>query len=178
MKAGNTIKERLNFAVAAAIATVVFSHQLALAAETPRDVSKEISGLRSNVMAADVYVLPDGVSFRRRQEAPDVVRSGCSYRAVEQADVDSLLDVLVGAGFHEQPPQPSGYETRLVVHLRMRDGGTIPLALTRQYSDAAVSGTYQGQVSVVAATMGFGGEFGKWKAQRKPDNPEALMCKF
>jgi hypothetical protein len=147
-------------------------------AEPPKDVSKEIDDLRGAIIAAKVYALPDGVSFRVRQNAQEVVRNGCRYSAAEQADVTALLDVVVAASFHESPPQPDGYETRIVVHLYTRDGRTIPLDLTRQYNDAPVTGRYDGRVPVAAATMAFGAALGKWKAQRKPDNPASLMCQW
>lgn len=46
-------------------------------AETKRDVSKEISELRSTIVSVEVYLGPSNVTFRQSLTEHDVVRMAC-----------------------------------------------------------------------------------------------------
>jgi hypothetical protein len=167
------ITERF-FRAAAIGATILAFSQPAVASEAMRNVSKELSDMQNSIVSAEVYTLPESFSFRIRQQEENVVASGCRYSVVEKDDLVGLLKVLEGASLHELPNDRGEFDARTVVYLRTQ-GGTIPLVLTREYSNAPAFGAYNGRVPVESA-VGFGRDFRIWKSQRKPINSASFMC--
>jgi hypothetical protein len=156
------------------MAAFAFSQPVS-ATEAIKDVSKEISDMRGAVASIDLYTVSNDMVYRVRLDEKDVVDRGCRYKATARADVDALIDLLVDAQFAQRPPDDYSREPRIVVHLRMRNGDTIPLVLTREFDNAPASGTFAR--TLVTSRMGFGAELRRWQLQRKPENGDALSCK-
>ena len=151
-------------------------YQSAVATETPKDVSKEISDLRDTVVSAEVYLVAPGIASRINFTERDVLGVvSCMYEASGKKDVDSLIDVLADAGIVEQVEPPRNYDARIVVYLHTVEGDTIPLVTGPQYTTEPARGIYNSSLRVVTK-MGFEPNLRHWAAQRKPTRT-TVICR-
>jgi hypothetical protein len=118
------------------------SYQPAVATEALKDVSKEMSELRSSATTVDLYLAAKDVTYRADLHEADVLRMGCHYRAQNAQDVGELLDLVVNANWVSTQPSVYGYDARIVVHVHQGNAHYVSLVITPDYSNAYARGMY------------------------------------
>lgn len=177
MKIACSIK-RFTSAGAILLSALACFHPAALAAEAFKDVSKEISGARSVIRSAEVYLL--GLRDDRfTVEESDVVRSGCRYVVTTAADRDSLIDVLADAQLVQLPASPEADSPRIIIRLSQGDARTFTLVLGPDYSTANSHGEYRvtgnaiNSAVPVVANNGIERDMRFWASQHRSLAPKA-----
>jgi hypothetical protein len=123
-------------------ALMLASYQSAVATETPKDVSKELSDLPTTATSVDLYLGARDATYRYDLSESDVLRMGCHYRTQTPGDTRELLNVLMGAGWVVTPPLVHGYDARIVVHIHQGSSRYVSLTMTPDYSNAFASGSF------------------------------------
>lgn len=157
-------------------AVMLALYQPTIAQEAGKDVSGEIRGLRNSTISADVYTIPVKWTFRTQLYEQKVMTMGCHYIASEKNDLDDLFAVLERAQLTQQPESKYGFDAHTVIHLHTSGGEQVALVLSPEYTNAPAFGMFKGNTPVVTK-MGFGTDLLNWKKQRKPEQPNLLMCK-
>lgn len=116
----------------------------AVANEAVKDVSKEVSDLRSTTQYVELYLIGDDFSPNRDMHLADVIRTGCHYKAEKQADVASLLDVVANAMVTQAPADKEGLDIRVVLHVYQDANHYLSLVMGQDYTDAPSRGRYFG----------------------------------
>lgn len=152
-----------------------FSTNHVNAGETARDVSAEISELRSAILSAEVRISPGRFESLGEITEQRLQRVGCSYQVTEKQDLDPLLDILVNAGLVEHA-HPEPVDTLIAIYLTTRSGAVIPLLLDAEFTNSPSLGKYNG-MTPVAATKGFETALRTWAVERKSSGPKAYCQK-
>lgn len=152
------------------------AYQSAIGHEAMKDVSKEISELRSTIVSVEVYIVPGGVAFRQPLTERDVLQIACRRNVVtaNHAAVSGLVNVLENARLVEAPIDKSEYDHRIVIRLHRSDSRVHTLALSRDYIGLNAHGEYRtgtesspGPAISVEATNGIEKALRAWAEQHQ-----------
>jgi hypothetical protein len=163
MKTRNNIKTLLCAFVMTAMA--VGSLQAAPAAETGKNVSKEISDLRSTVVSAEVLLTSGNLEARHSHSEKDLQGMARKYKVSNKEALDSLINIMANAEIVEAPsPQDGYYDARIGVYLHTKDGSTVRL-ITGPDDEPAI-GTLNG-TTPVALKKGIEADLQIWAASHQ-----------
>lgn len=143
------------------------------AGEVLKDVSKEISNLRKHIVSAEVWLVPRNTESRAEIMEADIPEAACPYQAIEQKDLDALMNVLVSAGIAEAAsPEPD--DVRIAIYLQTDTGTVIKLLTGPDYSNGPARGLYNRDVPI-AIKSGFETAMRAWASQRQ-STKTTLRC--
>lgn len=174
MKARNVIGRFLRASVITAVA-FAYSYQPAIAAEAAKDVSKEISELRSTTVSVEVYIVPGNFVFREPLTERDVLKIACRRNVVttDQVVISSLVDILEHAKLAQIFTLADEYAPRIVIRLQQGNSRLHTLVLSRDYTNANAHGEYRnegvsapGQTISVEATNNIEKALRAWAEQQ------------
>jgi hypothetical protein len=163
MKEENRTKKFFCACATAALALVCF-YQPAVAAEAVKDVSKEISDMRTTVVSAEVLLTAGNLEARNAHSEKDLQGMARKYNVSGKEDLDSLIDILANAGIVQAPGLLDDYDARIGVYLHTKDGSTVKLVTGPDYEPA--DGTFNG-TTPVALKKGIEADLRIWAARHQ-----------
>jgi len=164
MKANNFFQRFVHGCLVAAMPWAL-AFQPAIGHEAMKDVSKEISALRSSIVSAEVWLAPRNLETRGEVKEEDLRNLTCPYHATQKKDLDPLLDLLTKARIVEVASSDP-YEMRIAVYLHTRTGTTIGIATSQDFNNAPASGLFNRSLPIEVRN-GYEADLRAWAAQRE-----------
>ena len=150
---------------------------LACAAESPRNISREIQQLSPEITSITVVAIDPYMMFVAKLSEAEFRKWGCSYEIRDPAEIAALVEIVARGEIVETPPfYKFGPDPRLGIYMQLKNGKSQKLQFTGVHPmPKAEYGLLDDAISIIPKNVMFAGELRNFIVDREPDNP--ALCK-